>query len=92
MGEQAFVQCCDKCLNINDDFAQVCCVPPATHVPCIYFGQNEVLGVGVSVTLFFLKTTLYKSKYSKLFSPVALKHIGAYGSLCNEHVRYECNK
>jgi hypothetical protein len=91
LGEQALVQCCDRCLNINAGYVQIWCVPPTTHVPCIHLGQNKVLGISVSVNLFLFNVLVW-STYSILFSTKALKHTGSHDSLSNEHIRYECNK
>jgi hypothetical protein len=45
---------CDKCLNVIGKYAEVWCVPSATHVSCIHRSQNEVLGINESDTYLFL--------------------------------------
>ena len=39
-------------LKCQREYAEVWCVPSATHVPCIHWSQNKVLGVRVFVLLF----------------------------------------
>jgi len=45
--EQALVQCCDKCLNVNDDYMNILCVLPTAYVTCIHLSQNKVIGISV---------------------------------------------
>jgi hypothetical protein len=68
LAEQASVQWCDKCLNINDDCMQIWRVPTTTHVLCIDLGKNKVLDITMPATLFFFLNFLYESKSSMFFS------------------------
>jgi hypothetical protein len=42
---QALVPQWDKCLNVSGDCVEVCHVPSATHVPCIFQSQNKVFSI-----------------------------------------------
>ena len=50
---------CDRCLNVISNYAEVWCVPSATHVSCIHRRQNEVLGVRNTTPVFPLKFSKY---------------------------------
>jgi len=43
----------DKCLNVNGDYVDVCCVSSTGHVPCTYHSQTKVLSIRMFATLFF---------------------------------------
>jgi hypothetical protein len=52
-GTQILLPWRNKCLNANDDYVEVWCVPSATHVPYICRSQYKVPDIKAFVTLYF---------------------------------------
>jgi hypothetical protein len=64
-----------------------------TYHPCAtYTSRSKYSSWHQCLLPGFFKTSLYESKRSMPFHTKALKHIGSYDSLSNEHVKYGCNK
>ena len=81
--DKALVPQCDKCLNVIGNYAEVWCVPSATHVSCIHRSQNEFLWNAESDTYFFFLThwILGSRKYWKMPMSSHINIYSCFGSL-----------